>query len=361
VRARNLPATLRSLFRRPEGGSGTARADVRIRILAELTRAVGSSLEGAEAAHRLITEAVTSLLQVERSILFIPGAGGAFRVAAASGVVDADALDRLALPLDGGAIGRAFTSGESVFIPDVQQASFPLTELVAELGIRSILAVPLTIQGEALGVITADTRRDGEPLGEADLRLLEVFGGFGALVASEARLIEELRNRNRELAGLFEVVRQIGSEASPSAVLRTVLAQAIERTAATSGSLVFVDPARRELVIRASEGLPSDGRKITLGIGEGITGWVAREGQSIRLGDVRSDPRYVEAREDVRSELAVPLRSGGEIIGVLNVDSDNPEAFSEGHQSLLEALADLAAARVRLAFGEQRVGEDSQA
>ena len=158
MRARNLPATLRSLFRRPEGGGGAARADVRIRILAELTRAVGSSLEGAEAAHRLITEAVTSLLQVERSILFIPGAGGAFRVAAASGVVDAAALDRLALPLDGGAIGRAFTTGESVFVPDVLHAPFPLTELVEELGIRSILAVPLTIQGEALGVITIEDK-----------------------------------------------------------------------------------------------------------------------------------------------------------------------------------------------------------
>lgn len=361
MHARSLPATLRSLFRRPLGGGGDARADIRIRILADLTRAVGSSLEGPDAAHRLITEAVTGLLQVERSILFVPGDHGAFRVAAASGAVDKAVLDGLALPFDGGAIGRAFTSGASVFIPDVQNAPFPLTELVGALGIRSILAVPLTIQGEALGVITADTRRDGEPLAEADLRLLEVFAGFAALVASEARLIEELRSRNRELAGLFEVVRQIGSEASPGAVLRTVLAQAIERTGATSGSLVFVDPARRELVIRASEGLPSDGRKITLGIGEGITGWVAREGRSVRLGDVRSDPRYVEASPDVRSELAVPLRSSGEIIGVLNVDSSRTDAFEERHQSLLEALADLAAARVRLAFGEQRSGEDSQA
>lgn len=360
MRLRSLPATLRSLFRRPapEDGGG---ADLRIRMLAELTRAVGSSLQGADAAHRLITESVTSLLQVERSILFIPTHEGIFRVAAASGVVDAAALDRLKLPVADGPIGRAFTTALSVFVPDVQVAPFPLTALVQTLGIRSIMAVPLTLQGEALGVITADTRRDGEPLVEADLRLLEVFAGFAAFVASEARLIEELRNRNRELAGLFDVVRQLNGEETPGAVLRAVLHQAIERTAATSGSIIFVDPARRELVIRASEGLPADGRQIKLGIGEGITGWVAREGRTARIADVRDDPRYVQAREDVRSELAVPVRSGTETIGVLNVDSDRIGAFDAGHQSLLEALADLAAARIRLAFLEQRAGEDSQA
>lgn len=357
-----LPATLRNLFRLGQPASGPLRADQQIRMLDELTRAVGSSLEGPDAAHPLITEAVTSLLHVERSILFMaePGASH-FRIAAASGIIDPAIFAQLTPPIHEGAIGEVYRSGRSIRIADTNHSEVPLSELAGLLGARSILAVPLKVQNEVLGVLTADTRRDGTPLGEADLRLLQVFGGFAALVASEARLIAELRNRNRELDGLFAVVRQLNSEAESGGVLQAVLQQAIEQTSAHSGSLVFVDPRRDELVIRASEGLSDKGQQLRLSLGEGVTGWVAREGTSARIDDVRLDDRYVAVRENVRSELAVPVRVGDRVIGVLNVDADHPGAFARKDQDLLEALADLAAARIRLAFLEERTGEDSQA
>jgi signal transduction histidine kinase len=66
---------------------------------------------------------------------------------------------------------------------------------------------------------------------------------------------------------------------------------------------------------------------------------VARHGKPVRLGDVRRDPRYIMMRPEVRSELAVPLEVMGEVRGVLNVDADREEAFSEADQELLEALS----------------------
>jgi signal transduction histidine kinase len=64
-----------------------------------------------------------------------------------------------------------------------------------------------------------------------------------------------------------------------------------------------------------------------------------------RSGDVSQDPRYVQIRQKVNSELAVPLVVSGEVRGVLNVDSDRKEAFSAFDQELLESLA-LSAAKV---------------
>ena len=58
-----------------------------------------------------------------------------------------------------------------------------------------------------------------------------------------------------------------------------------------------------------------------------------------RVGDVTQEPRYVAARRGVKSELAVPLEVNGETRGVINVDSDRPNAFSAEDQELLEQLA----------------------
>jgi len=57
-------------------------------------------------------------------------------------------------------------------------------------------------------------------------------------------------------------------------------------------------------------------------MGEGIIGAAAATGQAIRVGDVRSDPRYLNALDGVRSELAVPLIVRGRVIGVLDIESN---------------------------------------
>ncbi|MBM3847699.1 MAG: GAF domain-containing protein [Verrucomicrobia bacterium] len=121
-----------------------------------------------------------------------------------------------------------------------------------------------------------------------------------------------------------------------------VVKEAVRITRASSGSVVLINSAENVLDIQASWGLPEDSQSMKLKVGEGITGWVAEYGQPARVDDVTIDSRYVQARENVRSELAVPLKSDGTIKGVLNVDSDREKAFSESDQELLTGLADQA-------------------
>jgi signal transduction histidine kinase len=77
----------------------------------------------------------------------------------------------------------------------------------------------------------------------------------------------------------------------------------------------------------------------TLHLGVGITGWVAQTGQSVCAGDVRQDPRYYGLRDNIRSELCVPLRSGDKIIGVVNVETPRLNAYTETDQHVLETVA----------------------
>ena len=74
-------------------------------------------------------------------------------------------------------------------------------------------------------------------------------------------------------------------------------------------------------------------------ITDGICGAAAREKQTIVVDDVRSDPRYIACSITVRSEIVVPIMSGGRVIGVLDLDSDTPAAFGPDDHAYLEGVA----------------------
>lgn len=161
---------------------------------------------------------------------------------------------------------------------------------------------------------------------------------------SPTEQLRELRARYERLKTLYQVGNVIHSTLDPEEALSLILEEAVRVMRATSGSVVLINPTTGFLEIHASKGLPENAPETFLRIGEGITGWVARTGQPVRLGEVSDDPRYVKLRESVRSELAVPLEVDGEVRGVLNVDSDRPDAFSVEDQELLEAFSAEAAA-----------------
>jgi signal transduction histidine kinase len=155
----------------------------------------------------------------------------------------------------------------------------------------------------------------------------------------------ELKARYDRLSLLYHVGNVIHSTLDPQEALQLILNEAVRLMRASSGSVTLVNPTTAFLEIVASQGLPPKAAELELRVGEGITGWVARTGKPARVGDVTQDRRYLMLRRNVRSELAVPLEVNGEIRGVLNVDSDQPHAFNESDQELLEALA-VPAARV---------------
>ena len=85
-------------------------------------------------------------------------------------------------------------------------------------------------------------------------------------------------------------------------------------------------------------------------VGQGITGWVAAHGVTVRTGDVAQDSRYYGVRNAIRSELCAPLVDNGRVIGVLNVETARPDAYSVADQRLLEIVA----AEVARAIQNQR-------
>src|SRR5271165_5960676 len=90
-------------------------------------------------------------------------------------------------------------------------------------------------------------------------------------------------------------------------------------------------------------------------IGQGITGTAAATAHSVRVSDTANDPRYINAIDSVRSELAVPLMLQGKVIGVLDVQSRHVNYFTPEQQSILTLLASRLAVAIDNARLFQRV------
>jgi L-methionine (R)-S-oxide reductase len=102
-----------------------------------------------------------------------------------------------------------------------------------------------------------------------------------------------------------------------------------------------------ELILGPFQGPPTCTTRIP--ISAGICGLAARQRQTTVVADVRTDPRYIACSPTVRSEIVVPLLDGDRILGVLDVDSEQLDAFGPEDQALLEAVASYVVGKCRQA------------
>jgi phosphoserine phosphatase RsbU/P len=161
-------------------------------------------------------------------------------------------------------------------------------------------------------------------------------------------------------AEVLATLAEIGEEVNSSLDLDEVLA----RTAALIkrhidyeifGVLMFEGDGSY-LKHRFSIGYSPDlAANLRVPLGHGITGTAAATGHSVRVGDTSKDPRYINAIENVRSELAVPLMLQGKCIGVLDIQSRHPEYFTRDQQNILTLLASRLAVAIENARLFQRV------
>lgn len=97
-----------------------------------------------------------------------------------------------------------------------------------------------------------------------------------------------------------------------------------------------------ELVLGPFVGKPSPHTRIPLG--RGICGAAATEKSTIIVDDVSADPRYLACSIETKSEIVVPIMNGPDVLGEIDIDSDQPAAFGADDRALLEQVAPLLAA-----------------
>jgi sigma-B regulation protein RsbU (phosphoserine phosphatase) len=139
---------------------------------------------------------------------------------------------------------------------------------------------------------------------------------------------------------LFDLGREVASVLDLDELLRKV-PRLIERLVDFQAFAVYLlDERRGELSIAYSVGYPEEtARSLRLKIGEALVGAAVAEGRPLLVNDVAADPRYREAVPGTQSELVVPLRRKGRVLGALNLLSSMPGQFSETDEEVLRQFA----------------------
>jgi sigma-B regulation protein RsbU (phosphoserine phosphatase) len=176
-----------------------------------------------------------------------------------------------------------------------------------------------------------------------------------AIAFEGAQLYSRLRNRADQLAAVAEVSAAITSILDENDLLNQVVSLIHERFGYPYVHIFDVHAGRRKVFYKAGSGarsqsLMEQGLAYDLDDPQGIITWVARQGETVVANDVRQEPRYRPSDlppDNTRSELAVPLIFNQEVLGVLDVQSDQINAFSAEDRFLFEALADTVAVALR--------------
>ncbi|OCP15581.1 MULTISPECIES: GAF domain-containing protein [unclassified Ensifer] len=98
-----------------------------------------------------------------------------------------------------------------------------------------------------------------------------------------------------------------------------------------------------ELVLGPFQGKPAC---VRIPVGRGVCGTAVKEGQSILVEDVHAFPGHIACDAASRSELVVPVRRHGRVIGVIDLDSPEPARFDQDDQAGIEKLAAIFAAAI---------------
>jgi diguanylate cyclase (GGDEF)-like protein len=141
---------------------------------------------------------------------------------------------------------------------------------------------------------------------------------------------------------LLELTRQLSVERPLTSALRAVSDAALELLPGDHSSVRVLDHTRTELLSSARSGRGADAKPARFISGQGVVGWVVERGEIARVVDSDNDKRFVSRSDQgfiIRSILAVPLWSAGEVVGVLAVTSPDLGAYGEEDESLAMLLA----------------------
>jgi sigma-B regulation protein RsbU (phosphoserine phosphatase) len=208
-------------------------------------------------------------------------------------------------------------------------------------------------------VVTLPLRRDGEPLGVAvlhqsesapsveDIDFLAELAEQLAIATSNARIYSEAMREKVENQLLLELGTKISSSLDSHQLLEQILDLVFQVVRYDAAGIYLVDKRTQYLQQQAIRGYDSDrDAAVRLKVGKGLIGWVVKAGRGIVVPDVRTDTRYVNARDETQSEMVAPIRIGSEVIGAFNLESDELDAYESEDLNLLLAFAGQAAVAI---------------
>lgn len=256
-----------------------------------------------------------------------------------------------------GVVGEVALTGKAVLLDDVRDA---VNYVETQRGTRSEVCVPVLHHGETVALLNLESTRPAAFRDE--LPLLETVAEQVAGAIASARLHEELQRRAR----LLEMVGEVSKAAMDAGELRLLLERVVAYVHARFPlllcSILLADVEGGEFTQTATAGTLH--REAFAGArwptSTGIVGRALRTGEPQLVTDVRADPDYLEVNGETVAEFVVPIRFGGRVLGVLNLESACPEVFNAENQTVFRTFAGQLAGAIHMAAMNRALEEANE-
>ena len=252
-----------------------------------------------------------------------------------------------------GLIGSVAASGKEIIVKDVtREPRFNYIDALPRT--KAEVVLPLMVEKRVLGVLDLQSE-NREAFHENDMLVLRSLADNIALAVEGARLFNSLQQRAHQIAAVSEVGYALSSILELEELLEEVVSLIHIRFSIPFVHIFTVHSGRRKVIYQAGSGpstkrLKPNSLAFELDAETGIIPQVARSGEPLLANDVTEEPLfkpYKNFPQQVKSELAIPLKFGNEVLGVLDLQSDQKNRFTQDDLDLFESLASGIALSIR--------------
>ncbi len=243
---------------------------------------------------------------------------------------------------------QAWESHQPILHSIGQEEDAGLETPMPEGELAHLLFVPFEDTREASGVIYAKRPTTQRGFDEEEINLLVLIASLAASSYRNLQLLSDMRGQLHNIHAVQEVGNLLVSTFDAATVLQLIIRGIRDVTGANVCSIMLWDETGDYLIIRAAEGIPEwVVRQARVKRGQNISGWVAQEGRPLLIKNLDEETRFegsAEGRYRSKSLLSVPLKTRGQVLGVININNDlSPRIFNEQDQELLMLFANQAA------------------
>ena len=244
-------------------------------------------------------------------------------------------VENLIVKMNEGITGTAAATRQPVMVGNVLDDPRYLNALDA---VQSELAVPMLARQKLVGVLDLQSTT-ANAFSAQDRTLLQLIAARIGAAIENARLHRRVERQNKTQRTLGGMAQEFSSILKLDELLEKV-ARSVHKLINYDAFMVLrVDEQGRHLRSVFSQRFDKKLQLDSLPMGQGITGAAALTGKTVLARDTAADPRYIESHPDIRSEVAVPLVANGQVIGVMDLESERVGYFTEDHVRTLSLIA----------------------
>ncbi len=331
TRLRHDKQRLLERLRRAEGDM--LRQIKEMRTLYAMGKSIASTLRWNQVLDRIL-QATMDLTAAERATLWLPDSERTV-LTPYSKAAYADDVHLRSLPVEGTRVGGVFSSGQAA-----RQAMFGSQGIKIETDFlaRAILYVPISLEGQLLGVLAASNHDAPRAFSERDELLLGALAEFAAIGLRNAHTYEqseeELALHLEELETMLRITRTITSSLDVDEVSALTIQEVHGSWDIEASSIWLLDDARQSLRVLINVGTSFDIlSRFRVEVGDGIVGYVVKTGEPLFTNDVENHPLHFREIDEhtgfnTRSILCVPLVFNQEVIGALQLLNKRNDDFT---------------------------------